>query len=360
MREYIKGLELCEGFFREEAKPILERHFPGLAYSAGLLGYGSDVLGYDDTVSTDHMWGPRFYLFLKETDRALAAPIMERLESGLPHEYKGYCVNFSAPDPNDGGVRHPEPAEGRNVSPLVWIQTVDEFVGKYLGLYPNSWEDWLALSEHRLLGFTSGRLFADGLGLGKIREKLSFYPEDVQRYLIASQWGLIAEEQAFVKRCAATGDDLGSRIVCARIAERLMRLCFLYCGSYAPYSKWFGTAFSGLPVADGIKEEIAAAVGASGIPQREKHLVDAQLLVAGLHNECCPYAEVEVRAGNYFGRDIKVIYADKIAEAVREIIADDRLRRLPLFGTLSQVGNFVALSDGPGNIPGIKALYTTL
>ena len=45
MAEFIKGLELSESFFLEIAKPILDVHFPDLKYSAGLIGYGSDVLG---------------------------------------------------------------------------------------------------------------------------------------------------------------------------------------------------------------------------------------------------------------------------------------------------------------------------
>lgn len=54
MSEFIKGTDLCEGFFNEYAKPIIEKHFPNLKHSAGLIGYGSDVLGYDDAVSNDH------------------------------------------------------------------------------------------------------------------------------------------------------------------------------------------------------------------------------------------------------------------------------------------------------------------
>ena len=68
MAEFIKGRALSEGFFFDAAKPLLDAHFPDLVYSAGLLGFGSDVLGYDDSTSTDHMWGPRFYLFLRGDD----------------------------------------------------------------------------------------------------------------------------------------------------------------------------------------------------------------------------------------------------------------------------------------------------
>ena len=57
MAEFIKGLELSRDFFLDIAKPILDRHYPDLEYSAGLIGYGSDVLGYDDEVSRDHKIG---------------------------------------------------------------------------------------------------------------------------------------------------------------------------------------------------------------------------------------------------------------------------------------------------------------
>ncbi|MBR4051340.1 MAG: hypothetical protein IKK09_12680 [Clostridia bacterium] len=63
MKNFIKGLDLCEGFFNEYAKPIIEENFHELKYSAGLIGYGSDVLGYDDAVSTDHMWDLAFICF---------------------------------------------------------------------------------------------------------------------------------------------------------------------------------------------------------------------------------------------------------------------------------------------------------
>ena len=52
MRTFIKGMTLCESFFHDCAKDILAEYFPDCLYSAGLIGYGSDVLGYDDVVST--------------------------------------------------------------------------------------------------------------------------------------------------------------------------------------------------------------------------------------------------------------------------------------------------------------------
>ena len=89
-------------------------------------------------------------------------------------------------------------------------------------------------------------MFIDKLKVMDRISPLKYYPKDVKAYLIASNWNIIASRQAFVRRCGECGDETGSVIICARIAERLMRLCFLYTDTYAPYSKWFGTAFDRL------------------------------------------------------------------------------------------------------------------
>ena len=173
---------------------------------------------------------------------------------------------------------------------------------------------------------------------------MRFYPENVWLYLVASCWSLVAEEQAFVKRCASVGDSLGSALVCGRIAERLMRLCFLYCRQYAPYSKWFGTAFQQLPIPQELKDAIGAAVAATDTAQREDNLVRAQQLTAQLHNSLGVTEAVPAEIVPYFGRDIKVIYADKIAHIVRGHV-QGALASAPLIGSLSQVANFTTLYE---------------
>lgn len=360
MPEFMKGLQLCEGFFNEVAKPILSEAFPNLMYTAGLIGYGSDVLGYDDEVSTDHMWGPRFYLFIEERDRNRTGEILESFSKRLPYSYRGYSVNFSSPDEKDHGVRVPEPIDQGDVHPLIFITTFDDFLEDYLGIcrLENMDElDWLSVSEHKLLAFTSGRLFHDNLKLDEKLQKLRFYPTEVVLYLIASQWSLIAEEQAFVKRCGSVGDDIGSRIICGRIVERLMRLCFLYCGKYAPYSKWFGTAFNNLDIPIDIKCEMDLALKASKLVEREAHLVKAQALVGVLHNSLEITDRVEVEIRHYFGRDIQVIFGDQIAEKTRERLIHSQLFELPLIGALHQVGNFSTVTENKELKENIKFLY---
>lgn len=361
MQKFIKGAKLCEGFFFDVVKPVLDRCFPDLAYSAGLLGYGSDVLGYDDPVSTDHMWGPRFYLFLKKEDLSLKQQLLDIFSSEFPYTYRGYSVNFSPPDPNDNGVRHAVTIDSGKVNPLVFIYSFEEYLNFYLGTHeldhlPDS--VWLTFSEHRLLALNRAEWYVDKLGLAKQLESIRYYPENVWLFLIASNWSLLAEEQAFVRRCADTGDDTGSILICARMAERLMRLAFLYCKQYAPYSKWFGTAFSRLPVDEEIKTSIHRAVSASAISEREDQLVRAQQLLARLHNSLGITAPVSDQIVPYFGRKIKVIYADRIASAVRQKLTGTPLFSAPLIGSLSEVGNFTAIYEKISLQPRVQALYT--
>lgn len=358
MPEFIRGMELSEGFFWEEAKPILDRDFPGVPYTAGFLGYGSDVLGYDDYVSTDHMWGPRFYLFLREEDYEKRDEMMAAFSRCLPRTYRGYSVHFGEADGD--GVRHMEEGESDALSPLIFIETVRNYTRNYLGYFPCDAlknREWLSISEHRLLTFTAGKLFVDDLGLAGIRESLAFYPPAVKTYLVASQWNIVAEEQAFCRRCADRGDDIGSVLVASRIAERLMRLCFLYCDRYAPYSKWFGTAFAGLPIPEAIGEEIRLLMAAGNAKEREEHLVRAQCLVAGLHNHVGFSSPLDIQVRSYYGRDIQVLFADEFAQQIARDLKGSDLEGVPLFGGISQVANLTCLWEGTGHQAAFCGLY---
>lgn len=360
VKKFVSGHILCEGFFNDAARPVLDKHFPDLKYTAGLLGYGSDVIGYDDCVSTDHMWGPRFYLFLSAADMPVRSAIEDCLAQHLPYEYKGYSVNFSAPDPNDNGVRVAEMITAGRVSPLIFYNTIESYINYYLGKYPPEKYDlfdWITFSQHKLLSLTKARLYRDDLHLAPILAKLIRFPKEVKLYLTASQWAVISQEQAFVKRTFARGDETGSRIIASRICERLMRLCFLYCDEYAPYSKWFGTAFAKLNIPREVKSSIKATLYSNTIADIEKNLVSAQCWVGALHNQSGLTQSVEISPQSYFGRDIKVIYADRIADEIRKQLCGTPLENAPLIGGLDEVGNFTEITDDCAYREKIRRMY---
>ncbi len=232
-------------------RPLLDTHFAQLAHSAALLGSGSEVLGFDTPISTDHNWGPRLLLFLSPQDKIdHGRELDKRLRSELPYTFRGYPVNFSAPDMSDGGTRWMDAVTSGPVNHRVEVLTLHEFFDAYLGIEPFAQLgsiDWLTLPEQKLLEVTAGRVFYDGLGLLEpARTRLSYFPQDVWLYKLAAQWRRIGQEEAFMGRCGAMGDELGSRLVAARQVRDLMKLAFLIERRYTPYTKWLGAAFTRL------------------------------------------------------------------------------------------------------------------
>ncbi len=340
MQQHTPGLDLSEHFFREAAKPILDARFPRLAYSAALIGWSSEVLGYDDLRSTDHNWGPRFQLFLHDAaDWRLADEVSAALSESLPVEFRGYPTNFGVSALGD--QRAMQGVAAGPVAHKIDIYTLGGFFRSFLGhdisREPTA-RDWLAFSEHKLLGVTSGRVFHDERGrLEEVRRKLSYYPRGVWLYVLASQWARLSEEEAFAGRCAEVGDELGSTLVAARQVKEIMRLCFMMEKRYAPYSKWFGTAFSRLGCGPALGPVLKSALLSTSWEERERHLSEAYEFAARMHNSLGITRRLP-ESVELHGRPFHVIRAGRFAAAIAHHIEDEEVRRLPLpLGSVNQL-----------------------
>ena len=51
---FVPRLTPNQRYYESIVRPIIADAFPRLFYAAALIGYGSDVLGYDTERSTDH------------------------------------------------------------------------------------------------------------------------------------------------------------------------------------------------------------------------------------------------------------------------------------------------------------------
>ena len=332
MPKFIPGLKLCALFYEKEIRPILEKEFPRLRYSAALIGWGSEVLGFDTPLSRDHHWGPRMLLFLTHQDYVRFENKLSQIFSdNLPCEFLGYSTNYSEPDA--GGVRHPVKIERGPVNHMVQIFGINGFCKARLGFDPTKKieaVDWLSAPQQRLLEIVRGEVYHDGLGkLRAIQEKLNFYPRDVWLYMLASQWSKIAQEEAFVGRAGEAGDELGSGVVAARLVREIMRLAFLMERQYAPYSKWMGTAFRRLKIGGKLAPVLRQVLGARTWKAREKKLAEAYSIVATQHNALRITKPLPTTVSKYYGRPFLVIHGDAFASFIREEIKDSEVRRLP-------------------------------
>jgi hypothetical protein len=191
-------------------------------------------------------------------------------------------------------------------------------------------QDWLLAPTQVLLSVTAGAVYHDGLGeLEPIRQSLDWYPHDLWLYLIACQWTRIEQEEAFVGRCTEAGDELGARIVVARLVRDLMKLCFLLERRYAPYSKWLGAAFARLRCAAALAPVLERALAAPDPRTGEDRLAAACELVAAQHNDLAITELVEPTSRIFHGRPYRVLRAERFAEATRRAIRDEAVLALP-------------------------------
>ena len=92
---HIQGAELGESLFFELGLRFLSEHYPEYVerIAAGVLGQGSEAMGFDDELSRDHSWEPRFNLIMTQDDYAKAGEEIEsKLRASLPSSYRGFKI----------------------------------------------------------------------------------------------------------------------------------------------------------------------------------------------------------------------------------------------------------------------------
>lgn len=359
MSIFVPGLELSERFFHEVVKPILDRISPQLAYSAAKLHRGSEVLGFDTEQSMDHDWGPsKIDIFVREDEWAnCAAKIEKLLSQELPDEFHGLPTRFLSPEEDGGKLAFSQEGMARH---RIRVTTVDRFFREYIGLNPLEEirpVDWLLIPPQFLCTIRSGKVFHDGLGtLTEAKNRLSWYPRDIWLYLLACQWRRIEQEEPFMARCGDVGDELGSRLVAARLVNEIMRLCFLMERQYWPYYKWFGSAFARLQCADVLKPILDAVFKSENWKERESHLSSAYLYLAELHNSLELTEYVEPRIDSFHTRPYQVPHSERFVAALNSEIVDPRVRELPLH--LGGIGQYVDSTDVLDRIHRCRALIS--
>jgi hypothetical protein len=336
---FVSARELSAGFHDEVIRPLLGE----TPYAAGLLGWGSDVLGYDTERSTDHGWGPRLHVLV---DADQVERITELIEAHLPTQYRGYDVRF--------GWDSQEPVHH------ITVKTLGGWLTDHLGSDVSdgmTTQDWLITPQQQLLGVVAGPVYADDGRLERIREALRWYPDDVWHWMLACQWSRIAQEEAFVQRTAEVGDALGSRVVAARLTRDLMRLALLMARTYAPYTKWLGTAFARLGHPDGLDKDLGDAMNVATLEQREKALTTAYEKVGRRHNALGITESVDPAPRQYFERPAMILDAGRFVQACLAKVADPSLRELELVGGIDQFADNTDLLSNPAVYRRLAAIY---
>lgn len=348
MPTFIPGLELNRGFYFDVVKPLMEKHFPELRYSAGLVGHGSDVIGFDSKTSVDHDWGPRLHIFFSNLDYvAYRSKVDEMLRKHLPREYKGFPTNFEEGDRYRKHV--PKLKRSGPINHLFEFWTVQSYFKHYIGFdisKPPTMRDWLLFPQQGLIEITNGQLFRDDLNVQDVRKQFTYYPDDIWKYMMQSQWAKIIDEFQMQARTGEEGDDLGSRTIAARAIQNIIFMCFLLERRYVPYAKWRTKTFAErLECGKKMHEKLLKILDESSWKRRQRMLAQCYQTLAKMHNDLHIMEPVSTEIIDYYDRGYPVIDAWKIFFGLENTIRNPKLRNMKYpIGSIDQFIDHVRIN----------------
>lgn len=362
MPDFIPGLELCGRFYAEIVRPLLDSEFPSLPHTAALIGEGSEVLSFDTEMSTDHDWGPRLQIFLSaETKERYGEQITASLSHSLPPTFLGYKTGFEPKETSTGRTETTEPPPLQHrVTPLTLSEYCEDYLHFDIHNQPTP-TDWLTLPAQKLRAITAGAIYHDGIELETVRSKFEYYPHDVWLYLLMAGWNRIGQEEHLMGRAGYVGDEVGSAIIGARLVRDIMHLCFLMERQYAPYPKWFGTAFRRLECGEALVPILQRALQAPTWQERQDQLANAYEFLAHLHNRLEITEPLPTSYALFYTRPFKVIHLDGgFAEAIHRRITDPEVLRIATkrwLGNIDQISDNTDLLCGANWRPQLRTLY---
>ena len=235
----MNGIELARSYYETYGEPMLKEEFPELIplIACGIAGSGSECFGFDDDLSRDHDFEPGFCIFLPDENKVdrRTSFRLERAYAKLPGEFMGVRRSLMQPV---GGARR-------------GVIRMDDFftakTGRPDGMLTD--EEWLSVPEESLAEATNGAVFADGSGeLTRIRQHLSFYPEEIRRKKIAGHLLLMAQAGQYnYMRCIGHGEEAAAQLAVCEFVKSAVSVIFLLNREYQPFYKWCFRALRALP-----------------------------------------------------------------------------------------------------------------
>lgn len=271
IKQFEKGMDLCEAFYREYCIPMIRMKFPEYEkhIAVGLVGEGSECFGFDDEISRDHDFGPGFCMWLTDQTYDKIGEALQKAYDELPVTYMGITRR------NSGKAQK-----------RVGVFRIGDFYEQLTGLpgVPVTENQWLFVEDYQLAAATNGKVFRDDLGeFSRIRRGLlRHYPEEVRVKKIARKAALMAQSGQYnYARMFGRGDRVTAQIALAEFMKHTMSMVYLLNRVYAPFYKWTHRGMEGLPVLAIIRDILTALAdmptGDERIPQTIEIIV--QLII---------------------------------------------------------------------------------
>lgn len=244
----MKGLELSQKYYEAYGRQMIRTQFPEIADQAavGLVGYGSECLGFDDEISSDHDYGSSFCIWLPRGTYLQCGSQMQAAYDALPKEFMGCAARVEE-----------EQGKGR-----VGVLCLEDFYLEILGRdgVPETDAEWFAVSEAALATATNGAVFEDPCGkFTGIREGLlAYYPKEVWRKKLAESLAKAAQAGQYnYARAMKRGERIAAEIALTEFVKEAMQIVYLLNKKYAPFYKWMHRGMQELAVCSEIGDMLA-------------------------------------------------------------------------------------------------------
>lgn len=255
----ITGLELCRGYYEEYGRPMIAERFPEYEHviAVGLVGKGSDCFGFDDTLSADHDFGPRFVMWVTKEVYGQIGEALQAAYEELPASYRG--------------VERTETFHGRD---RAGVMIIEEFYKSLLGYdligeinacggqeSLNTIKYWLAVQDYAFAAAVNGEVFRDDEGIftGYRSRLAAYYPKAAWYRKIAQACAQFSQSGQYnLPRMRRRGQLVAAELAKAECVKQAMKLYYLLNRQYAPHDKWL---FRGMPDSPGM-----VTAGEDGVP----------------------------------------------------------------------------------------------
>lgn len=225
----MKGLELANQYYDTYGRTMIDEQFPEIAgyTAAGLVGYGSECLGFDDEISRDHDYGPSFCIWLPREIYMRYGKAVQAAYDALPKTL----------------LDLPERVEETQGKGRVGALCLEDFYREILGreTLPQTDAEWLMIPEEALATAVNGSVFEDRFGaFCAFREGLlRYYPESVWRRKLADALAKASQAGQYnYARAMRRGERVAAELALSEFVRESMRLVYLLNRTYAPFYKW--------------------------------------------------------------------------------------------------------------------------
>lgn len=274
-QQKLKGMDISRKYYETYGKSMLQERFPEYVgrVAAGLVGEGSECLGYDDTTSTDHDYGPGFCLWLTREDYDAVGQEMQQAYAELPGEYMG----FPARNVTEQGA-------GR-----VGVLCMDEFFQRYTGYEEapdresrSGLAKWMSIPVAALKTVTDGEIFTDPMGeFTRRREAFAAYPEGVRLRKLAMALGVMAQAGQYnYARMCKREDQAAAWLCVSEFVNAAIETGYHLNRMYQPFYKWKMRGMDDFQVLTELKQKLTELMKMTGEKQEKVQSQIEEICVA--------------------------------------------------------------------------------